>query len=112
MTLLKLYDERDYLTIMDLLKQGFRGLVEEEGQIYWNRQGQWRRIPNAILQQELGVYDMWTQARPDKWTMKPPATVGLIFWDQGFHLDKWDLPGNELSDKQARIGNEPNNSPD
>lgn len=106
---MRVYEGGDYLTILDLYSRGLRRLVENGGQIYWNRQGEWRRIPNAILKQELATYDMWTKNRPDKWTMKPPALVGLLFWDQGIPVDKWDLPGEKLNNKETRVRNKTDN---
>lgn len=107
MATLELYDDRDYVPVTDLFKyeafvseEVFRDQIAFGNTLSWNRAGEWRHFPNAILVDVLHSYDMWKNA-PKTWTVKPPATVGKLFWDQGLALD-------QLGDKQPRVSSKAN----
>lgn len=71
---------------MESISEGRIAYIRKGVGLFWNRNGEWRRFPNAILLDVLHTYDAWKLA-PDKWTVKPPPSVGVLFWDQGIPLD-------------------------
>jgi hypothetical protein len=99
MSYLEIYRDSDYIPVPDLFKnqafiseEVFRDQISFGNFIMWNRAGEWRKFPNAIIVDVLHTYDMWKHA-PKEWTVKPPAPVGKLFWDQGH--SPTEIPTND-----------------
>lgn len=111
MSSLKIYNDGDFIPVEDLFKyeafvseKVFRDQIAFGNFITWNRAGEWRKFPSGILADVIYAYDMWKKA-PTTWTIKPPPTVGKLFWDQG-------LPMDQLHHEQPRVSNKPNDGSD
>lgn len=58
--------------------------IVEEGdwRVYWDRQGQVRRIPLSCLKSALALWEGWRMWKKRRPYLTTPPDIGLIYWDQ------------------------------
>ena len=82
MSLLPIFSDSDYIFIGNLnseTEESIREIIKLEGVLHWNREGEVRVVPLAILLDTFEVYDYWT-VLPEKRQVAMPKDVGRIYW--------------------------------
>lgn len=57
-------------------------VVDRGGVVYWDHEGEVRKIPNAILRPALDLYQMYQQWRTRGRPIGTPGSIGLIYRDE------------------------------
>ena len=56
-----------------------RKIEETNGRLFWNRLGETRYVPVAVIRDAIELYDWWVAA-PDHYQAQAPVVVGRIYW--------------------------------
>lgn len=62
-------------------ESGTHRLLNAGVRVLWNRDGEVRRIPRAVIVQALDTYETWRNV-PGRWRVATPRDVGVILWEQ------------------------------
>lgn len=82
MSSLPISNDNEYLSIDSLGRdtvESIREIIKLEGVLHWNRQGEVRVVPLAVLMDTFETYDFWASA-PDSAQVDAPEHVGRVYW--------------------------------